>query len=79
MLETFQDLSHLLDLFEEVVAEFQLLIGRAIGGLPGLDRLNGQQPQLPGDLFRRREGLLDVGLYCQLQELLMNTEDILYL
>lgn len=63
-------ISHLLNLFEEVVAERQLLICRAISAFPGLDRLDGQKPQFLGYLFRRREGLLCIRLHRQLQELL---------
>lgn len=66
-------MSHLLHLLQEVVAQRQLLVGCPVRSLPGLDGLDGQWPQLAGNLFRRGEGLLRVCLHRQLQKLLKHT------
>lgn len=67
-------IAHLFNLFEEVVAQCQLLISRAIRRLPWLHSLDCQSSQFPGYFFRRREGLLWISLYRQLQELLWEEE-----
>lgn len=67
-------IAHLFHLFEEVVAQCQLLISRAIRRLPWLHSLDCQSSQFPGYFFRRREGLLWISLYRQLQELLWEEE-----
>lgn len=70
-----REAAHLLVVSQEVVAQGELLVGRAVLLVPRLDGPGGGLPQPLGHLPGGRQGMLVVGAQGELQELLEVGDD----